>query len=469
MDGVSASATPSRKRHRENETESQRIKREKAAERQRRKRERDRNNAAAGAAAAAAAAAAASMPFMPPPPPPPPQAMPPPTATQMHHHTHHVLPHEFAVPVGVHTVQPAQVSISGSSALSPEEEKRRERVRAAARERQRKHRHMVKQRKLRELGLEMGNEVVNSGIDYRVGSDGHYDLTQDPTFAQPVVNAGQTFATTLLLSCASAPLLKQHILRTLYMSNEELASLEPVIADAFEQWDRQHKLPSSRNLTYVLLQRRMHYEAIHGVPMPPPSTANPYPLPLPHESGPMGPTSSGSVPPPPPPHPNGASLPPLPPPPPNMSPLPPTSTSAFGVPPDVDQANEFRARFHRTLFAQPPFRPYSPPPPFAPPPSDPQQMAQLTINPSQTTHNPGQSSGQPPHTVSPSQTTHTPMQAREIARPSQPQRASNGDIVLPAGVVSSNGGVDGSLGGNIGGNPNDQPPTQSSPHLNGSS
>jgi hypothetical protein len=60
----------------------------------------------------------------------------------------------------------------------------------------------------------------------------------DPAFP-PGHNGGQTFASTLLLSFSCAPLLKQHILRTLSMTNEELASLEPIIAQAWDQWDHQ--------------------------------------------------------------------------------------------------------------------------------------------------------------------------------------------------------------------------------------
>jgi hypothetical protein len=48
---------------------------------------------------------------------------------------------------------------------------------------------------------------------------------------------GQTFASTLLLSFSCAPLLKAHLMRTLHMNNEELASLEPVLAEAWERWD----------------------------------------------------------------------------------------------------------------------------------------------------------------------------------------------------------------------------------------
>ncbi|KAI9444426.1 hypothetical protein F5148DRAFT_775408 [Russula earlei] len=40
-----------------------------------------------------------------------------------------------------------------------------------------------------------------------------------------------------------APLLKQHILRTLSMTNEELASFELIIAQAWDQWDHQVRPP----------------------------------------------------------------------------------------------------------------------------------------------------------------------------------------------------------------------------------
>ncbi|KAF7293178.1 hypothetical protein HMN09_01195800 [Mycena chlorophos] len=165
--------------------------------------------------------------------------------------------------------QPTTTSHGRASAnddnLSPEEAARRDRVRAAARERQRKHRALVKQRKLRELGMDMGNEIMPPGVEeavsapgavYRVDAEGNYQpvlphelhLQQlvaaqpapqggEPPFPQGPVAGGQTFATTLLLSFSCAPLLKQHLLRTLNMSNEELASLEPVIAEAWDRWD----------------------------------------------------------------------------------------------------------------------------------------------------------------------------------------------------------------------------------------
>lgn len=208
------------------ETDAQRSKREKAAERQRRKRERDRGGSVDSPVGSS------SMSLYPPMPP-------------------------------------------SQSGLTPDEETRKERVRAAARERQRKHRALVKQRKMRELGLDMGNEVMppgsgpyddlgyhhhhhipagvqiqemqqlaataqalgaaahaNSSMAAAVDSAGQFSSGQAP-------NAGQTFASTLLLSFSCAPLLKQHLLRNLQMTNEELASLEPIIADAWEQWNHQ--------------------------------------------------------------------------------------------------------------------------------------------------------------------------------------------------------------------------------------
>ena|ERR1700722_2890225 len=213
----------SRKRSRENETTSQRQKREKAAERQRRKRQRDRSAVGLG-----------HVPFpqtdeqrQPPPPTPP----------------------EFSGEV-----------------LNAEEAARRDRVRAAARERQRKHRQLVKQRKMRELGLDMGNEIMPGmeEVHYRVNADGQYQQVlphelqhnphaiahHEPPFPQGQPLGGQTFASTLLLSFSCAPLLKQHLLRTLVMTNDELASLEPIIAEAWDRWDHQVRFSSCR---FVLL------------------------------------------------------------------------------------------------------------------------------------------------------------------------------------------------------------------------
>ncbi|KAK7694100.1 hypothetical protein QCA50_003676 [Cerrena zonata] len=255
MDLSSAPMTPStssRKRSRENETPQQRQKREKAAERQRRKRERDR------------------------------------VASQQQQHQQHqhqqqqqqnhntILqiqqgypPPEAPVsappslPPQPHTPQPQPQSApprnGKEGSLSPEEAARQERVRASARERQRKHRALVKQRKLRELGIDMGNDVTQHNVEdmqyhgqyqnvmaheippphmhpHPHGHPGH-----EPAFHQQPLG-GQTFASTLLLSFSCAPLLKQHLLRNLNMTNEELASLEPIIAQAWDQWDQQRRM-----------------------------------------------------------------------------------------------------------------------------------------------------------------------------------------------------------------------------------
>jgi hypothetical protein len=202
----------SRKRSRENETNSQKNKREKAAERQRRKRQRDRDAANMGLVAFPQTDDQ--------------QQPPPPT------------PPEFTGEV-----------------MNPQEAARRDRVRAAARERQRKHRQLVKQRKMRELGLDMGNEIMPGmeEMHYRVNADGQYQqvlphdmphnphtiVHHEPPFPHGQPLGGQTFATTLLLSFSCAPLLKQHLLRTLVMTNEELASLEPILAEAWDRWDHQ--------------------------------------------------------------------------------------------------------------------------------------------------------------------------------------------------------------------------------------
>lgn len=146
-----------------------------------------------------------------------------------------------------------------------EDAQRRERMRAAARERQRRHRMAVKQRKLQEMGLEMdesGDGGVYETYPQAPPPPHHPQPAPQPGSVGPpnTMLGGQTFATTLLLSFSCVPLLKQHLLRTLFMTNEELASLEPIIAQAFDHWDH---------------QRRMAYQAIHGVPMPAPSAFAP--------------------------------------------------------------------------------------------------------------------------------------------------------------------------------------------------
>ncbi|KAJ7773027.1 hypothetical protein B0H16DRAFT_1880538 [Mycena metata] len=70
----------------------------------------------------------------------------------------------------------------------------------------------------------------------------HAQIAQnEPPFPQGA-HGGQTFATTLLLSFSCTPLLKQHLLSSLNMSNEELASLEPIIAEAWDRWDQGRRM-----------------------------------------------------------------------------------------------------------------------------------------------------------------------------------------------------------------------------------
>ena len=287
---------------RENETPSQRTKREKAAERQRRKRERDRQ---AGLSSSVVQTGDQQAPI---------STV---SAPDLHQHD-----------------------------MSPEELSRRDRVRAAARERQRKHRALVKQRKMRELGLDpMGNELIPGmeQVQYRVHPDGQYTVLPpelqhpppppphgmpEPPFPQGQIPAGQTFASTLLLSFSCTPLLKQHLLRTLSMTNEELASLEPIIAQAWDHWDQQVRTTTSSIsrecvMAYFLSarslpsQRRIHFAQQHAGKQP-----------------------DGTDP--------SAPFPP-----------PPVDT-VYGAEPGQD----FRARFHRSLVAPTPFHPglQGPPP-----------------------------------------------------------------------------------------------------------
>ena len=341
--------TSTGKRSRENESPSQRHKREKAAERQRRKRERDRNASLQNDLAGIAAAQQH-----------PPQQHPPPVIAAVTHPQPPLptTPAQSALPPNTEPFAPA------SNELSAAELSRRERVRSAARERQRKHRALVKQKKLRELGLDMGNELGVQGLEdmqYRLATEGgpfgalQHDLGQqpipgqpDPTFP-PGPPGGQTFASTLLLSFSCAPLLKQHILRTLSMTNEELASLEPIIAQAWDQWDHQVRHSTPQNpLAYALpcrpteksSQRRLHY-AHHAQAAGKPPDGHPL----------------GEAPPPPTPFATAV----------DMSdaqvaaqPFPPTD------PNQPPQANDFRARFHRSLVAPSPFRSFAPPQPSTP-------------------------------------------------------------------------------------------------------
>jgi hypothetical protein len=214
----SATASTSRKRERENETPSQRHKREKAAERQRRKRERDRNNNSSAGTGRTGSNGAGIM---------------------------------FSQPSNQQHMSQAPPPDSVEPDLSPEEKAKQDRVRSAARERQRKHRALVKERKMRELGLDMGNEIPE--VQYRVGQyqqvsehelqhNPHGVLVHhEPPFlpGQEHEPLGQHFASTLLLSITYTPTLRHNLLANLQMTNEELASFQPIIAEAWDHWDHQ--------------------------------------------------------------------------------------------------------------------------------------------------------------------------------------------------------------------------------------
>ncbi|PPQ65650.1 hypothetical protein CVT24_011804 [Panaeolus cyanescens] len=314
MDGAvhsgASTSTSGRKRSRETETESQKIKREKAAERQRRKRERDRNAALQQQQLAAQ------------------------QQQEQLQAQQQAAQQQQLQPIVTQPPPPAQPEYAPGPELTEAEKARRDKVRAAARDRQRKHRMLVKQRRMRELGIDMGNEMLPGmeEVHYRP-PDGQYhqvlppELQQqmppphapqipphEPPFPQGAVLGGQTFASTLLLSFSCTPLLKQHLLRTLGMSNEELASLEPIIAEAWDHWDH---------------QRRLHYaEQVAknggqppGIPAPPAA----YPVNL-AQHDPHAPPHAF-------PHPSGP---------------PPTDPN--------QAANDFRARFHRSILAPTPFR-----------------------------------------------------------------------------------------------------------------
>ncbi|KAJ8517186.1 hypothetical protein ONZ45_g5590 [Pleurotus djamor] len=284
-------ASPSRKRgNRENETPQQRIKREKAAERQRRKRERDRNAAGLGLISYQAGAE-------------PQMQQPQPQTIQQ------------TIQQVVQSASPPPPEEEGQNDLTPEEATRRERVRAAARERQRKHRLLVKQRKMRELGLDMAPEMIQGmeDVHFRVDAEPaqYHQVLQhelqpqqiEPPFPQGPPVGGQTFASTLLLSFSCTPLLKQHLLRTLNMTNDELASLEPIIAEAWDHWDHQRRLhghPGSLAFSVATNPDQ------HAIPPDPP-----YPAPITASADPSHPS------------------------------------------------NEFRARFHRPLVAPTPFRTFT--------------------------------------------------------------------------------------------------------------
>ena len=240
-------------------------KREKARERQRRKRERDRrreyDNANAQISAApgyptvqAQVVAGPSAPL---------------GVQQQQHMAQQQQPQPMvqqslqAQAQQVQQAPPPSQPTAQSVALTQQELERREKIRAAARERQRKHRALVKQKKMAELGLAMGNDGVGGmeEVHYALGPDGQYTPVLPPQHPhsaelgdQPYPQGhtgGQTFASTLLLSFSCSPLLKQHLLRTLHMTNEELASLEPILSAAWDQWDHAVRTRYSVGLSVV--------------------------------------------------------------------------------------------------------------------------------------------------------------------------------------------------------------------------
>ncbi|THH14941.1 hypothetical protein EW146_g5465 [Bondarzewia mesenterica] len=309
----------SRKRARENESPSQRTKREKAAERQRRKRERDRN---------------ASFSVM---------------AMQSQSAQQQQQPQQQSAPPSQIIAAPPSTShfATAHQELTPDDLARRERVRTAARERQRKHRALVKQKKLRELGLDMGNELMPGmeEVPYRVGAEGQYHpvlpheiqhqpppnpmaAQHEPPFPQDQMGGGQMFATTILLSFSCAPLLKQHLLRTLSMTSEELASLQPVIAQAWDQWDHQRRMHYAQQAQAQVQQAQAQAQQAaansvkgpDGHPLAEAAPSAPYPnVPMPDHAPPA-------------PYPGDPSQPP---------------------------PNDFRARFQRPLVAPSPFRQFA--------------------------------------------------------------------------------------------------------------
>ena len=127
------------------------------------------------------------------------------------------------------------------------------------------------------------DESGDAGIQVPGREEAHYRATPEghchrviPEFRQLLVSAsspispwrtnGRPFASTLLLSLSCAPLLKEHLLRTLNISNEELASIELLITDTSRElrglFNRQswgNLFIKSILLAYMLIQRRVHY------------------------------------------------------------------------------------------------------------------------------------------------------------------------------------------------------------------
>ncbi|KLO14888.1 hypothetical protein SCHPADRAFT_290012 [Schizopora paradoxa] len=312
----------------------------KARERQRRKRERDKqNNGRIGAATFRANPVVALLPETSivaaplPPPPQPPPSLPETTVASTS---------SANASTSAGTPSRSLRRVNDDANMTEEEITRRNRIREAAKLRQRKHRDLVKQRKLVELGLAMNPDGLGGleEMHYALGPDGSYQpvLPPPPPQQQPLLpdhqahhhqatfptghTGGSTFASTLLLSFSCSPLLKQHLLRTLHMTNEELASLEPVLAAAWDQWDHARRMHYAEQAAKVNLQQQQQQNGVasgSGSTSGSPSTAS--------QAGP----SNGHV--------TTTAPPPfvLPHPPPGLD------TTSLG--------NDYRARFHRPLTA----------------------------------------------------------------------------------------------------------------------
>lgn len=228
---------PSRKRSRASSDEEERAieeKRIKARERQRRKRERDRSGRDKSGGSAMSG-----------------------TAFPPHDDDPSQQMNVYGPPVEHLANGHGRGRSADLAGLSPEEAAKKERIRTAARERQRKHRASVKAKRMAELGMAIvnaGGGVEQTAVGYVLNEHGQYEpVMEDPNGShhshapheppfpvpQPHTTPGQTFASTLLLSFSCAPLLKQHLLRTLHMSDDELASFEPIIAAAWDHWDHE--------------------------------------------------------------------------------------------------------------------------------------------------------------------------------------------------------------------------------------
>ncbi|KIJ54469.1 hypothetical protein M422DRAFT_24416 [Sphaerobolus stellatus SS14] len=266
------STSPGRKRSRassEDEDRAVEEKRLKARERQRRKRERDRS----GRDKSSTSSGMGTQQF-------------PPAATDSD-------PGQMSIYGPAGEMSNGRSRVSDLAGLSPEEAAKKERIRSAARERQRKHRAAVKAKRMAELGMSMVNSPPHEGQQPGVGylnehgqyvmedpntQHQHHPLSEPPfSLPPPHASAGTTFASTLMAAFSCQPMLKQQLFRTLHISDDELASFEPVIAAAWDHWDH---------------ERAMHYAAAaaananansdHPHPPPPTSYLPPHPPQHPH-------------------------------------------------------------------------------------------------------------------------------------------------------------------------------------------